>query len=125
MNDDVGCFAGYLEMVRTCVPIHTSMNTTYYTVHSNYQYCHKHWSAHVRNTEPAVIQLVTALFVLQVYFGTQHARAYLIASLLGVNCANGMSWLVRKKALEEVGGLRSFTDYLAEDFFMGKALWMK
>ena len=65
------------------------------------------------------------VFVIQVYFGTQHARAYLIGSLLGENLANGMSWLVRKKALEEVGGLLSFTDYLAEDFFMGKALWLK
>ena len=50
---------------------------------------------------------------------------YILASLLGENCANGMSWLVRKDALETEGGLAAFSDYLAEDFFMGKALWKK
>ena len=63
--------------------------------------------------------------ITQVYFGTQHSRVYLIASLFGENCANGMSWLVRKEALEMEGGLIAFSDYIAEDFFMGKALWKK
>ncbi len=43
----------------------------------------------------------------------------------GQNCANGMSWLIRKKALEQVGGLQAFREYLAEDFFMGKAMWLR
>ena len=59
------------------------------------------------------------------YFGTQHSRVYILANLLGENCANGMSWLVRKDALEKEGGLVAFSNYLAEDFFMGKALWEK
>ena len=48
-----------------------------------------------------------------------------MASLLGENCANGMSWLVRKAAIESEGGLAAFSEYLAEDFFMGKALWKR
>lgn len=63
--------------------------------------------------------------LIQVYFGTQHSRVYLMANLLGQNCANGMSWLLKKNYLEEVGGLSAFSEYLAEDFFIGKALWSK
>ena len=61
----------------------------------------------------------------KVYFGTQHSRVYLVANWLGQNCANGMSWLLKKSYLEEVGGLSAFSDYLAEDFFIGKALWSR
>ena len=61
----------------------------------------------------------------QVYFGTQHSRVYILASVKGENCANGMSWLVRKQAIEREGGLLAFSEYLAEDFFMGKALWKR
>lgn len=65
------------------------------------------------------------VIMLQVYFGTQHSRVYILASMKGENCANGMSWLVRKHAIEREGGLLAFSGYLAEDFFMGKALWQK
>ena len=57
------------------------------------------------------------------YFGTHVARIYLLGSLLGTNCAIGMSWLLRKSALEREGGLEAFKDALAEDYFIGKALW--
>lgn len=50
---------------------------------------------------------------------------YLLANWFGENCANGMSWLLKKKALEEEGGLGAFAEYLAEDFFIGKALWLR
>ena len=50
---------------------------------------------------------------------------YILASINGENCANGMSWLVRKQAIEREGGLVAFSGYLAEDFFIGKALWKK
>lgn len=59
----------------------------------------------------------------KIYFGTQHSRVYLWANLIGRNCANGMSWVFKKSALEEEGGFAAFSEYLAEDFFMGKALW--
>lgn len=62
----------------------------------------------------------------EVYFGTQHCRVYILANLLvGENCAVGMSWLLRKDILEQEGGLLAYADYLAEDFFMGKALWTR
>ena len=47
---------------------------------------------------------------------------YILATLAKKNCANGMSWLIRKDALEQEGGLESFKEYLAEDFFMSQAL---
>ena len=59
---------------------------------------------------------------LQVYFGTHHSRMYILATLANKNCANGMSWLVRKDALEQEGGIEAFREYLAEDFYMNQAL---
>lgn len=57
----------------------------------------------------------------KVYFGTQHAKIYFLADILQINCATGMSVLMRKSVLEEAGGLREFGQYLAEDFFMAQA----
>lgn len=57
----------------------------------------------------------------RVYFGTAHARAYLTADLLNINCPTGMSALMRKCLLDEVGGIRAFGQYLAEDFFFAKS----
>lgn len=57
----------------------------------------------------------------KVFFGTAHARAYLTADLLGINCPTGMSALMRKHLLDEVGGIKSFGQYLAEDFFFAKS----
>jgi len=58
----------------------------------------------------------------KVYFGTAHARIYLSADFIGVNCPTGMSALMRKSLIDEVGGLDSFANYLAEDFFLAKSL---
>ncbi|KAK4287841.1 hypothetical protein Pmani_039102 [Petrolisthes manimaculis] len=61
----------------------------------------------------------------KVYFGTSHARMYLFLGLLdamglGVNCCTGMSCLMRKKVLDEAGGISKFGVYLAEDYFFAK-----
>lgn len=58
----------------------------------------------------------------KVFFGTAQARMYLCAELLGINCHVGMSSLVRRCALDEVGGLAAFGDYLAEDYFLAKLI---
>ena len=57
----------------------------------------------------------------KVYFGTAHARIYLSADFLRINCPTGMSALMRKKLLDEVGGIAAFSQYLAEDFFFAKS----
>lgn len=57
----------------------------------------------------------------KIYFGTAHARAYLTADLLNINCPTGMSALMRKHLLDEVGGIQAFGQYLAEDFFFAKS----
>lgn len=58
----------------------------------------------------------------KIYFGTYQSRMYLIADLLGAICHTGMSSLIRKSVLEDVGGLKAFGCYLAEDFFLAKAI---
>lgn len=58
----------------------------------------------------------------KIFFGTVQARIYLVADLLRVNCHTGMSALMRKSLLDEVGGIESFGCYLAEDFFFAKSL---
>ncbi|KAJ1525825.1 hypothetical protein ONE63_009026 [Megalurothrips usitatus] len=58
----------------------------------------------------------------KIYFGTSMARMYLVADLMRINCHTGMSTLIRKKLLDEVGGLRTFGVYLAEDFFIAKSI---
>ena len=62
------------------------------------------------------------LSYLQVYFGTHHSRLYLCANLIGPGCGTGMSWLIKKSAVDNEGGLKVFSEYLAEDFFIVKAL---
>ncbi|XP_011499940.1 PREDICTED: ceramide glucosyltransferase [Ceratosolen solmsi marchali] len=58
----------------------------------------------------------------KIYFGTVQSRMYLVADLLRINCHTGMSALIKKALLEEVGGLKTFGAYLAEDFFYAKSL---
>lgn len=58
----------------------------------------------------------------KIYFGTVQSRMYLAADLLNINCHTGMSALIRKAPLDEVGGLKTFGVYLAEDFFYAKSL---
>eukprot|EP00126_Sphaerothecum_destruens_P006005 Sdes_comp19167_c0_seq1m9943 len=57
-----------------------------------------------------------------IYFSTQHARIYFLASTIGTTCVNGMSNLFRKSALDRIGGLRKFVDYIAEDYFISISL---
>lgn len=61
------------------------------------------------------------LLLLQIYFGTIVARIYLVADLLRINCHTGMSALMRKCLINEVGGIQAFSCYLAEDFFFAKS----
>lgn len=58
----------------------------------------------------------------KIFFGTVQSRMYLAADLLRINCHTGMSALLRKAPLDEVGGLKTFGVYLAEDFFYAKSL---
>jgi len=61
----------------------------------------------------------------KVYFGTQHAFVYLLAYSLGQLCANGMSSLYSKPLLDEIGGLEVFSCYIAEDYFISKAIFKR
>ena len=58
----------------------------------------------------------------KIFFGTFHAKMYLAANFLGINCAVGMSTLFRKKIIEAAGGLAAFGKYLAEDYFLTRAV---
>ncbi|PAA81268.1 hypothetical protein BOX15_Mlig000241g1 [Macrostomum lignano] len=55
------------------------------------------------------------------YFGGTHAKVYITANLVGINCTTGMSCLFRKSILDPLpGGLAYFGRYLAEDFFLSQ-----
>lgn len=56
----------------------------------------------------------------KIYFGTQHARMYLIANILRINCVTGMSCLFRKSVLDDAGGMAALANYLAEDYYLGQ-----
>lgn len=58
----------------------------------------------------------------KIYFGTAHSRIYLFADFLHVNCHTGMSTVIRKQLLEDVGGIQTFGCYLAEDYFMAQSI---
>jgi len=58
----------------------------------------------------------------KVFFGTFHARMYLNSDLFGINCATGMSALMRKELLDARGGFEAFGCYLAEDYFFAQAV---
>ena len=47
---------------------------------------------------------------------------YISANLIGQNCLTGMSCMIKKGILEDIGGLEALAVYLAEDFFMGKTI---
>ena len=46
----------------------------------------------------------------------------LFSDLFGINCATGMSALMRKELLDNKGGFEAFGCYLAEDFFFAQAV---
>ena len=46
----------------------------------------------------------------------------LFSDLFGINCATGMSALMRKELLDNKGGFEAFSCYLAEDFFFAQAV---
>ena len=58
----------------------------------------------------------------QVYFGTNIARNYLTLNVFNMSCVTGMSYVFRKSDLDELHGLEYYGRYLAEDFFIAKAL---
>ncbi|PAA67643.1 hypothetical protein BOX15_Mlig000221g1, partial [Macrostomum lignano] len=55
-------------------------------------------------------------------FGCNMGRNYLALNRLGTHVFTGMSYLVRKSYLDEVGGLAHYGRYLAEDYFLSQAL---
>ncbi|CAH8575968.1 unnamed protein product [Schistosoma turkestanicum] len=70
---------------------------------------------------PTVCEQPSFTWVVQlVFFSCWHAKVYLLASFLNVNCVTGMSCLLRKSTLSDSGGFKQFGCYLAEDFFLTK-----
>ncbi|KAJ2390471.1 Ceramide glucosyltransferase [Coemansia sp. RSA 2611] len=58
------------------------------------------------------------------FLTTNHCRMYLAINAFGIaSCLMGKSNLYYKSALDNVGGLASFGQYLAEDNMIGQALW--
>ena len=45
-----------------------------------------------------------------------------MSDLFGINCATGMSALMRKELLDNRGGFDAYGCYLAEDYFFAKSI---
>jgi len=60
-----------------------------------------------------------------IYFGCQQARMYLVADLFGFICLTGMSFIVKKQILDDVGGLQTFGKYIGEDYFIAQTVLHK
>jgi len=60
-----------------------------------------------------------------IYFGCQQARMYLVADLFGFVCLTGMSFIVKKEILDDVGGLQTFGKYIGEDYFIAQTVLRK
>ncbi|KAI3383336.1 hypothetical protein SNEBB_007314 [Seison nebaliae] len=58
----------------------------------------------------------------QVYFGTQQTRMYVSLNCVGIDSVTGMSCLIRKCLLDNVGGFRHFGKYIAEDYHFAKCI---
>eukprot|EP00041_Stephanoeca_diplocostata_P010904 m.174706 g.174706 ORF g.174706 m.174706 type:complete len:413 (+) comp18333_c0_seq2:241-1479(+) len=61
----------------------------------------------------------------QMHFGTAHAKWYFFINFAGKDVVNGMSNLFRRSLLEDIGGLRPYAKYLAEDYFINEAIWQR
>lgn len=55
------------------------------------------------------------------YFATAHGRPYTVINNLFCSCVNGMSNMISKPHLEQIGGLCVFGNHIAEDSHMGIA----
>ncbi|XP_070210843.1 ceramide glucosyltransferase-like isoform X2 [Littorina saxatilis] len=58
----------------------------------------------------------------KIYFGCALARYYIAFNILGMCCVTGMSYIFKKSVLDSLDGLGWFGRYLAEDFFLTKAI---
>ena len=58
----------------------------------------------------------------KVYFGTGHCRMYLFINLIGVNCVTGMSCLMRKPVLDNIGGLQGINELYVASIFTKPSL---
>ncbi|KAK3595171.1 hypothetical protein CHS0354_002770 [Potamilus streckersoni] len=63
-----------------------------------------------------------AATVEKIYFGGAMARYYLGFNAVNLCCCTGMSYMFKKPLLDELNGLNWYGRYLAEDYFLTKAL---
>ncbi|KAI9017452.1 glycosyl transferase family 21-domain-containing protein, partial [Gaertneriomyces semiglobifer] len=62
----------------------------------------------------------------QAFLNTAHAKMYVTINKIAIaSCLIGKSNMFRKSDLADLGGLRHFGKFMAEDNIMGEALWAK
>jgi hypothetical protein len=61
----------------------------------------------------------------QMYFGCALARYYIAFNFLGLCCVTGMSYIFKKSILDQLNGLGWYGKFLAEDYFLTKAMHEK
>lgn len=61
----------------------------------------------------------------KIYFGCAFARYYIAFQFLGLCCVTGMSYIMKKSVLDQLNGLGWYGKYLAEDYFLTKAMHEK
>ncbi len=129
------CHAGLNPKVNNLIPAYRKARYSYILISdSNVMVDNNYLQELVRHTADPAVGLVSSVIrgvggrSLGAQFENLHLNSFIIGSVsfldrvMGMPCVIGKSMLMKKTALEALGGLVAFKDILAEDFIIGREM---